>query len=62
MGSCGYVPNAEQTVTSLKGIEFNFIWLPAICLTLSAIPVLFYDRFEKLEAQIHLELEQRRSP
>jgi len=61
MGSCGYVPNVEQTASSLKGIEFNLIWLPAICLSLSIIPVLFYKRFELLEPQIHAELEQRRN-
>jgi len=61
MGSSGYVPNVEQTAASLRGIEFNFIWLPAICLALSAIPVLFYGKFEALEPRIHAELEQRRS-
>jgi Na+/melibiose symporter-like transporter len=60
MGSCGYVPNTEQSALSLKGIEFGFIWLPAIFLFLSAIPVLFYKPFELLEPQIHAELEQRR--
>jgi sugar (glycoside-pentoside-hexuronide) transporter len=60
MGNCGYVPNVEQTSASLKGIEFNFIWLPAIFLSLSIIPVLFYKQFEMLEPQIHLELNKRR--
>ncbi len=60
MGSCGYQPNVEQTPAALKGIEFGFIWLPAIFLFLSAIPVLFYKRFELLEPRIHAELEQRR--
>jgi sugar (glycoside-pentoside-hexuronide) transporter len=60
MGKCGYVPNVEQTAASLKGIEFGFIWLPAICLSLSAIPVLFYKQFELLEPQIHADLERRR--
>lgn len=60
MGHCGYVPNVEQTTLSLRGIEFSFIWLPVICLALSAIPVLFYQQFERLEPQIHAELEQRR--
>ena len=46
--------------TSLKGIEFSFIWLPAICLALSTVPVLFYKKFEMLEPQIHAELENRR--
>lgn len=61
MGNAGYVPNVEQTEASLKAIEFNFIWLPAICLAMSAIPVLFYGKFEVLEPQIHAELECRRS-
>jgi sugar (glycoside-pentoside-hexuronide) transporter len=60
MGKCGYVPNAEQTAASLKGIEFGFIWLPAIFLTLSVIPVFFYKKFELLEPQSHAELERRR--
>ena len=60
MGNCGYVPNVDQAADALKGIEFSFIWLPAICLALSVIPVLFYKRFELLEPQIHRELDQRR--
>jgi sugar (glycoside-pentoside-hexuronide) transporter len=60
MGVCGYVPNAEQTVSSQKAIEFSIVWLPAICFLLSAIPVLFYGRFERLEPQIHAELDRRR--
>jgi Na+/melibiose symporter-like transporter len=60
MGNAGYVPKAEQTTLSLKSIEFNFIWLPAICLSLSLIPVLFYKKYENLEPQIHADLETRR--
>jgi len=61
MGVSGYVPNAEQTAGALKAIEFGIVWLPAICFALSAIPVLFYGRFERLEPQIHAELDQRRT-
>lgn len=61
MGRCGYVPNAEQSAASLQGIEFGFIWLPAIFLLLSLVPVLFYKKFELLEPQIHAELAQRRT-
>jgi sugar (glycoside-pentoside-hexuronide) transporter len=57
----GYVPKVEQTAGSIKAIEFGIVWLPAICFMLSAIPVLFYGRFERLEPQIHAELEQRRA-
>ncbi|MGA2796830.1 MAG: glycoside-pentoside-hexuronide (GPH):cation symporter [Thermoguttaceae bacterium] len=59
--AAGYVPKVEQTAGSLKAIEFGIVWLPAICFMLSAIPVLFYGRFERLEPQIHAELEQRRA-
>jgi Na+/melibiose symporter-like transporter len=61
MGVSGYVPNAEQTASSLKAIEFSIVWLPAICFALSIIPVLFYKKYELLEPQIHAELEQRRA-
>jgi sugar (glycoside-pentoside-hexuronide) transporter len=61
MGVCGYVPNAEQTASSLKAIEFSIVWLPAICFALSAIPVLFYGKFERLEPQVQAELDQRRA-
>jgi sugar (glycoside-pentoside-hexuronide) transporter len=60
MGMNGYVPNAEQTPAALKAIEFGIVWLPAICLGASLIPVLFYRRFERMEPQIQADLEQRR--
>jgi Na+/melibiose symporter-like transporter len=60
MGNSGYVPNAQQSATSLKALEFNFIWLPALCLFFSTLPVLFYKKYEMLEPQIHAELDARR--
>jgi len=57
----GYVPNAEQTQRSLKGIVLCFIWLPALFFALSLIPVWFYKKFERLEPQIQAELEMRRN-
>ena len=59
MGACGYVANTEQTASALKGIEFNFIWLPALGFALAIIPVLFYKKYELMEPQIHAELENR---
>jgi Na+/melibiose symporter-like transporter len=56
----GYVAKVEQTPISLKGIELGFIWLPAVFFALSIIPVLFYQKYERLEPQIHAELEKRR--
>jgi Na+/melibiose symporter-like transporter len=55
-----YVPNVEQSARSLLGIELSCVWLPAIAYALAAIPVLFYDRYERLEPQIRHELEERR--
>jgi sugar (glycoside-pentoside-hexuronide) transporter len=60
MGNSGYVPNTEQTAAALSGIEFGFLWLPAICLALSTLPVLFYKQFERLEPQIQADLRMRR--
>jgi Na+/melibiose symporter-like transporter len=60
MGNSGYVPNTEQTAAALGGIEFGFLWLPAICLALSTLPVLFYKQFERLEPQIQADLRMRR--
>lgn len=60
MDAHGYVANIPQTADSLRGIELGFVWVPAVCLALSMIPVLFYGRFERLEPQIHAELEKKR--
>ena len=57
----GYVAHAAQSVTSLKGIEISFIWLPALGFALAIIPVLFYKKYELLEPQIHADLESRRA-
>jgi Na+/melibiose symporter-like transporter len=56
-----YVPNVEQTPSSILGIQLSFIWLPALCYALAVIPVLFYHRYERLEPQIRQDLEQRRA-
>jgi sugar (glycoside-pentoside-hexuronide) transporter len=61
MGTSGYVAGAEQSPAALRAIEFGVVWLPAICLTLSIVPVLFYRKFERLEPQIHTDLELRRA-
>jgi len=60
MGASGYRANVEQSPAALKAIEFGIVWLPAICFTLGLIPVLFYRRFERLESQIHADLDRRR--
>ena len=60
LGANGYIAHARQSPEALNAITFCFIWLPALCLALSAIPVLFYYRYEKLEPQIQRELAERR--
>ena len=59
MDSFGYVPNTVQSASSLLGIQFSFIWLPAIIFALGIVPMLFYRQYEKQEKTILLELEQR---
>ncbi len=59
--ACHYVPKVQQTPQSLQGIEFSTVWLPAIFLALAAVPVLFYQKYELLEPQIHADLEARRA-
>lgn len=61
MGTHGYQPNVEQSASALKAIEFGVVWLPAICLTLSLVPVLFYRKYERMEPQIHADLDERRA-
>lgn len=56
----GYVPKVEQTPQSLNGINLACIWLPAVFFALAALPVFFYEKYERLEPQIHAELEARR--
>ncbi len=51
----------EQSAQALFGIELGFIWLPAACYALAAIPVFFYQRYERLEPRIREELTQRRA-
>ncbi len=59
MDSFGYVPNTVQSANSLFGIQFSFIWLPAIIFALGIVPMLFYRHYEKQEQNILMELEQR---
>lgn len=61
MGAYGYVRNVDQTPSALFGIEIGIIWLPAVFFALSAIPVLFYKKYELLEPQIRQDLEKRRA-
>ena len=61
MSSFGYVANKVQSTSSLFGIQFSFIWVPAMLFVLATIPMIFYGKYEKGEAQISKELEKRRT-
>ncbi|UOQ84901.1 MFS transporter [Gracilibacillus salinarum] len=52
LNAVGYVPNEVQTEASLLGIQFIFIWLPAIIFALGVIPMIFYRPYEKQEDKI----------
>ena len=59
MGSFGYVANKTQTATSLFGIEFSFVWLPAILFIVACIPMVIYGKYENNENKIKQELIER---
>lgn len=61
LGATGYVANTTQSATALMGIHIGFIWLPALFYLLSAIPVFFYRKYERMEPQIHADLTARRA-
>ena len=54
-----YVPNAVQSPEALMGIQFVFIWLPALIFALGIIPMLFYRSYEQREQEILAELAKR---
>lgn len=59
MGAFGYVANKTQTSTSLFGIEFSFVWLPAILFIVACIPMIIYGKYENNENKIKQELIER---
>ncbi|MFL0252852.1 glycoside-pentoside-hexuronide (GPH):cation symporter [Clostridium neuense] len=59
MGAFGYVANKTQTSTSLFGIEFSFVWLPAILFIVACIPMLIYSKYENNENKIKQDLIKR---
>jgi len=61
MDAAGYVAKATPTEAVLGAITKGIIWIPAICFLLAVVPVLFYNRFERLEPQIQADLKERRA-
>jgi len=52
----GYIPNHAQSVRSLFGINFSFVWLPAILFLLATIPMFFYAKYENNESKVRADL------
>lgn len=61
MGAFGYAANKTQTATSLFGIQFSFVWLPAILFIVACIPMIIYGKYENNESKIKQELIERGS-
>jgi probable glucitol transport protein GutA len=59
LGIAGYVPNADQTVTSLNAIKNMNALIPGLFILLSIIIICFYPLTEKRYKKMILELEQR---
>lgn len=59
LGIAGYVPNAEQTVTSLNAIKNMNALIPGLFILLSIIIICFYPLTEKGYKKMITELEQR---
>jgi sugar (glycoside-pentoside-hexuronide) transporter len=62
LSATNYQPNVAQSAPALAGIVFAFVWLPASFYGLALLPVMFYGRYEILEARIAETLRGRRAP
>lgn len=60
MSHYAYIPNVQQSARSIFGINLSFIWLPAAAYAIAILPVLWYQRYERLESRINTDLESRR--
>jgi sugar (glycoside-pentoside-hexuronide) transporter len=60
LAAIGYIPNVEQSVKTLAGInQLMSIW-PALISLLAIVAILFYELTEKRYGEILKELEERR--
>ena len=57
----GYVPNVEQTVSTMNAFHFVVALLPGIVMMIGAIPMFFYPLTEKRHAEIVEELKERKN-
>lgn len=59
LAAIGYVPNAAQTASAVTGINVVVNLLPAACVLLSLVPLLFYKLDRNMMDQISADLEAR---
>ncbi|MFS0820735.1 MFS transporter [Bacillus sp. 1P02SD] len=59
LGIAGYIPNADQTVTSLNAIKNMNALIPGLFILLSIIIICFYPLTEKVYKKMISDLEQR---
>lgn len=52
MAAFGYVAGQAQSAKALTGISLSFNWMTIIAFALAIVPLLFYKKYEKLEAEI----------
>ncbi len=56
----GYVPNVEQTASSLRGIVLSTSWVPCAMMVAAAALMQFYPLSEPMMVKIEAELKERR--
>jgi GPH family glycoside/pentoside/hexuronide:cation symporter len=60
LSASGYVPNAQQTATTLAAIKANFILIPIVCGVVQIAVLLFY-RVDSRLPKILIELQARKT-
>ncbi len=59
LAATGYVANAQQTPAAMNGINLVVNIIPAVCVAVSLIPLLFYKLNDERMAEITRQLEER---
>ncbi len=59
LSASGYVANVQQTAAAKQGINFVVNIIPAICIVLSILPLIFYKLNDKRVSEIRAELDSR---
>lgn len=52
MAAFGYVASQSQSASALTGISISFNWMTIIAFAFAIVPLLFYKKYENMEAEI----------